>query len=523
MRFGLAEPAIAKIQAAFARFPEIQRAVMYGSRAKGNYRPGSDIDLTLYGERLTPSILEQITAHLDELLLPYTFDLSIFDHIEHVKLRDHIERVGQVFYEKDGGNGLSPGREERGGVGEYQGAAMKKGWQTKTLGEICDIERGGSPRPIQNFITTDPKGINWIKIGDATASGKYIYKTEEKIKPEGVKRSRMVYEGDFILSNSMSFGRPYIMKTTGCIHDGWLVLHQPKVDPDYLYHLLGSDLVFRQFDRLAAGSTVRNLNIGLAKSVEIPYPPLPEQQRIVGILDEAFEGIATAKANAEKNLQNARALFESHLQSVFTQRGKGWVQKRLGEMCERITKGSSPKWQGIAYVDAPGILFVTSENVGEYQIMLEHPKYVEAKFNTKDKKSILQKGDVLTNIVGASIGRTAVFDRDDVANINQAVCLIRCEPDMLSNFFLTYLLNSPVFKHVLHDNEVDNARANLSLGFFSQLLVPTPPLSEQRKIVAAFDAFREETQRLESIYQRKLAALDELKKSLLDQAFSGEL
>ena len=150
---------------------------------------------------------------------------------------------------------------------------MTNGWQTRTLGEICDIERGGSPRPIQNFITSDPKGINWIKIGDATASGKYIYKTEEKIKPEGVKRSRMVYEGDFILSNSMSFGRPYIMKTAGCIHDGWLVLHQPKVDPDYLYYVLGSDLVFSQFDRLAAGSTVRNLNIGLAKSVEIPYPP----------------------------------------------------------------------------------------------------------------------------------------------------------------------------------------------------------------------------------------------------------
>ena len=219
---------------------------------------------------------------------------------------------------------------------------MKKGWQTKKLGEICEIERGGSPRPIQNFITTDPEGINWIKIGDATASGKYIYTTEEKIKPDGVKRSRMVYEGDFILSNSMSFGRPYVMKTTGCIHDGWLVLRQPKVDPDYLYHVLSSDLVFNQFDRLAAGSTVRNLNIGLAKTVEIPYPPLPEQQRIVGILDEAFEGLTTAKANAEKNLQNARAIFESHLQSVFTGRGEGWVDRTLDEVCI-VERGSSPR------------------------------------------------------------------------------------------------------------------------------------------------------------------------------------
>jgi len=151
---------------------------------------------------------------------------------------------------------------------------MKKGWQTRKLGELCDIERGGSPRPIDSFLTKDPDGINWIKIGDTKNVTKYITKTEEKIRPEGAKRSRMVYEGDFILSNSMSFGRPYIMKTTGCIHDGWLVLRQPKVDQDYLYHVLGSDLVFSQFDRLAAGSTVRNLNIGLVETVEIPVPPL---------------------------------------------------------------------------------------------------------------------------------------------------------------------------------------------------------------------------------------------------------
>lgn len=218
---------------------------------------------------------------------------------------------------------------------------MNSGWQTKKLSEICDIERGGSPRPIQKFITIDPKGINWIKIGDATASGKYIYKTEEKIKPEGVKYSRMVYEGDFILSNSMSFGRPYIMKTSGCIHDGWLVLHQPKVDPDYLYYVLSSDLVFNQFDRLAAGSTVRNLNIGLANSVEIPYPPLPEQRRIVGLLDEAFEGIATAKAHAQKNLQNARDLFDSHLQSAITQHGREWKQKTLEEIATTFGRGKS--------------------------------------------------------------------------------------------------------------------------------------------------------------------------------------
>lgn len=159
---------------------------------------------------------------------------------------------------------------------------MREGWKVKTLGEICDIARGGSPRPIQKFLTDKPDGVNWIKIGDATASSKYIYKTEEKIKPEGVKRSRLVKDGDFLLSNSMSFGRPYIMRTTGCIHDGWLVLSDKSglFDREYLYYFLSSAAAYKQFDNLAAGSTVRNLNTELVKRVTLPLPPLPEQHRM---------------------------------------------------------------------------------------------------------------------------------------------------------------------------------------------------------------------------------------------------
>jgi len=141
------------------------------------------------------------------------------------------------------------------------------GWAERSLGRVCSIARGGSPRPIKKFLTRDRDGVNWIKISDATASGRYIHETAEKITLDGVKRSRMVHDGDFLLSNSMSFGRPYIMRTSGCIHDGWLVLSEyaANLDQDYLYFLLGSQLIFRQFDALAAGSTVRNLNIELAR------------------------------------------------------------------------------------------------------------------------------------------------------------------------------------------------------------------------------------------------------------------
>ena len=243
----------------------------------------------------------------------------------------------------------------------------------------------------------------------------------------------------------------------------------------------------------------------------------------MALLDEAFAGIDEAKAKAEESLRDTKTLMESHLEAAFTERDRDWKDKTLSELCERITKGSSPKWQGISYVKTPGVLFVTSENVGENEILLDEPKYVEEKFNLKDKKSILKNGDVLTNIVGASIGRTAVFNRNDPANINQAVCLLRCRPDSLNNHYLAYLLNSPVFKRLLHDNEIDTARANLSLSFFSKLSVPVPPLLKQNQVVSKIEAFRKQAEHLSKLSHQKLTALNNLKKSALTQAFAGEL
>lgn len=399
---------------------------------------------------------------------------------------------------------------------------MNAGWQTKKLGEICDIERGGSPRPIQNFITTDPDGINWIKIGDATASGKYIYKTEEKIKPDGVKRSRMVYEGDFILSNSMSFGRPYIMKTTGCIHDGWLVLHQPKVDPDYLYHVLGSDLVFSQFDRLAAGSTVRNLNIGLAKSVEIPYPPLPEQQRIVGILDEAFERIATAKANCEKNLQNARALFESHLSDVFTRRGHGWVEKTLEEVADANCSLSYGIVQpGDEYTN--GMAIVRPTDLTAKMISLSGLKRIDPALAAGYKRTALQGGELLLCVRG-STGVVSIASSELVgANVTRGIVPIRFNRSLLLSEFGFYLISSALVQSQIHAKTYGAALMQINIRDLRNVLLAFPALNDQERLAATLDELSEETQRLESLYQRKLAALDELKKSLLHQAFSGQL
>ncbi|MDY6386092.1 MAG: restriction endonuclease subunit S [Fibrobacter sp.] len=164
-------------------------------------------------------------------------------------------------------------------------------WAWCRFNSICDIARGGSPRPIQNYLTDSPEGYNWIKIGDTEKGGKYINSTKERIKPEGLTKTRLIHKGDFLLTNSMSFGRPYISNIDGCIHDGWLVMSilGNAFVPDYLYYLLSSPYAYHQFCGRVAGAVVKNLNIDKVAESLIPLPPLAEQKRIVSKLEQLFK------------------------------------------------------------------------------------------------------------------------------------------------------------------------------------------------------------------------------------------
>jgi type I restriction enzyme S subunit len=176
-------------------------------------------------------------------------------------------------------------------------------WCTKILGEYSKIYRGGSPRPIEAYLTDSADGVNWIKIGDVKAGSKYINKTNERIKPSGVPMSRKVYVGDFILSNSMSFGRPYILNIDGCIHDGWLVIqdYQETFDKDFLYYALGSDDVFKQYISMAAGSSVKNLNKDKVANVVLSVPNTKsEQQAIASVLSSMDTEIVALEAKRKK-------------------------------------------------------------------------------------------------------------------------------------------------------------------------------------------------------------------------------
>lgn len=178
-------------------------------------------------------------------------------------------------------------------------------WVKRKLGDNATIQRGGSPRPIEAYLTTNRDGINWIKIGDVRPNGKFIRHTMEKIIPEGISHSRQVYKGDFILSNSMSFGRPYILDIDGCIHDGWLVIkdYSNTYDMDFLYYILSSDTVFEQYIAMAAGSSVKNLNKEKVANVMLFAPQfLAEQRAIATILnkmDNEITALETKKAKYE--------------------------------------------------------------------------------------------------------------------------------------------------------------------------------------------------------------------------------
>ncbi|MFZ2628582.1 MAG: restriction endonuclease subunit S [Rugosibacter sp.] len=498
MRFGLAEKTIDKINTVFSGHPAIEKAVLYGSRAKGNYRPGSDIDLTLYGDALASSELDEIITELDELLLPYHVDLSIFDAIDHAKLREHIDRMGVVFY-------------QRADVGEDQGLTVKAGWQIKTLGELCNIVGGGTPPKDKPAYYSGE--IPWATVRDMRQD--VITETEFRITKDAVQSSstNIIPSGNVVIATRVGLGKVCLLGQDTAINQdlrGVIPRDKKTLAVGFLYWWLKSiaDAIVAE----GTGATVQGVKLPFVKSLRFPLPPLPEQHRIVAILDEAFAGIATARANAEQNRQNARALFESHLQSVFTARGEGWVEKPLGEigkvcMCKRILKE-----QTTSKGDIPFYKIGTFGKEADAFIPIE----IYSEF--RKKYSFPNKGDVLISAAG-TIGRRVVYDGEVGYFQDSNIVWIANDQTQILNHYLYH------FYGACEWNSTRGATiSRLYNDNLRQIVVVFPKSHhEQRRIAAQLDDLFQETQRLESLYQQKFAALDELKKSFLHQAFSGQL
>jgi len=393
-------------------------------------------------------------------------------------------------------------------------------WPMVPLGDIFEIARGGSPRPIDQYITDDPDGVNWISIRDASNSSKYIRKTEKKILPSGVSKSRRVKPGDFLLTNSMSFGRPYILQTSGCIHDGWLVLSSDKevVDQDYFYHLLGSDFIYRKFALLAAGAVVKNLNTDLVKTVSVPLPPLPEQRRIAAILDKADA------LRAKRRL--AIAKLDQLLQSVFLEmfgdpvtNPKGWPRASLEELATKIGSGATPTGGDESY-KASGISLIRSLNVHDGDFRWPKLAFIDDDQALKLRNVIVEADDVLLNITGASVARVCRAPTQVLpARVNQHVSIIRCGT-RIKPAYLEHALMSPAMKiQLLGTAESGATRQAITKAEIERLEISLPPLDLQSRFAAVEKAVVSQRDRFSDAMRKSDAAFS----SLQGCAFSGTL
>jgi type I restriction enzyme S subunit len=395
---------------------------------------------------------------------------------------------------------------------------VTKHWLTKRLGDIFDIARGGSPRPIENFITDSSDGLNWIKIGDASASGKYIRSTKEKIRPEGLTKTRLVNPGDFLLTNSMSFGRPYIMAIDGCIHDGWLVL-KPKlrelIDQDYFYHLLGSDAVYEQFSARASGSTVKNLNTGIVSSIEIKLPPLNEQRRIAAILDKADELRRKRKRTVE--------LLNGLTQSIFLEMfgdpidHPRYPTRRLDELVDS-DKGISYGIVQRGEDQETGIKVLRISDIVDGYITGEGLKQTSPEVADKFQRTKLKGNEIVISIRG-TVGRCAVVPSFlKGANVSREIAVIPTTISRLNPFYLSLIRTDSAQRRLARDVK-GVAQSGINLEDLRELPIILPPQSEIERFLSANCHF----QRVELNTREHSDSLVSLSSSLQDRAFSGHL
>ena len=272
------------------------------NQSTGTKMPRSDWKLVSKTEFFIPSAIGEqaaIGAYFEQLDNLITLHQRKYDKLTNVK-KSMLEKM----FPKNGSN-----------VPEIRFKGFSDAWEQRKFADVVQIERGGSPRPIDDYITDSPNGLNWVKIGDAPAQGHYITKTAEKIRPQGLSKTREVHPGDLILSNSMSFGKPYIMGIDGCIHDGWLLIRDTNntFDLTFLCHLLGTPQMLDQYRSLAAGSTVNNLNKELVGNTVVTIPKIDEQ-RVLGQYLERLDNLITLH---QRELEKLKNLKKACLEKMF--------------------------------------------------------------------------------------------------------------------------------------------------------------------------------------------------------------
>ncbi len=396
---------------------------------------------------------------------------------------------------------------------------MKQGWKESKLS--CFVKDFLVPQRDKPKIFSGD--IPWCRIEDF--NGIYLsdsktnqYVSQKTISEMGLK----VYPvNTVIVSCSADLGKCAIIKRPLVTNQTFIgLVPSDNLDSKFLYYYMSS--IAKKLNEMASGATIKYLSKKKFQDLVVCFPPLPEQQRIVSILDEAFAAIAKAKANAEQNLKNAAALFESYLQGMFENKGDGWEEKSLEELTdEKCTLSYGIVQPGEEFEN--GLPVIRPTDLTSRYIKVEGLKRIDPKLADGYKRTKLI-GDELLLCVRGTTGVVSIATPElKDANVTRGIVPIRFSPKILNQEFGYYLLISNYVQKQIRANTYGAALMQINIGDLRKIQTPFPALAEQQTIVRQLDALRAETQKLEVVYQKKIDDLEELKKSILQKAFAGEL
>ena len=396
-------------------------------------------------------------------------------------------------------------------------------WSVSDFGSKVKIYRGGSPRPIQDYLTQAQDGINWIKIGDVREGDKYITSTEEKIIPAGVARSRTVHAGDFILSNSMSFGRPYILNIDGCIHDGWLTIqeYEKTFSKNFLYYLLSSDSVYQQYISMAAGSSVKNLNKEKVSALVVAYPDIKEQERIADALSDIDSLIATL----EKQIAKAKAIKRGTMQELLTGKRRlpgfsgEWGTRTLHEMSNEMVDGpfgSNLKTEH--YTTERQVRIIQLSNIGEAGWNNANVKYTTFSHAAELQRCIVQPGSIL--IAKMMPAGRAIICPDNEKSYILGSDVVKVVPNSsVDRRYLVYATKSRFYLDQIADDTQGSTRARTSVSKLRKTAILFPEKDEQIAIADILSEMDMEIAALEG----KLAKYRQVKQGMMQQLLTGKI
>lgn len=390
-------------------------------------------------------------------------------------------------------------------------------WDERSIGEFVHVGRGASPRPIEAFLTSNVDGVNWIKIGDAPRYGKYITQTAEKIMQSGAARSVRVNAGDFILSNSMSFGRPYILNIGGCIHDGWLRLYDyhESVDKEFLYYILSSEETKKQYATFVAGSGVQNLNKTVVKKVVVHLPSIPEQKRIARALSEIDDHID----NLAELIEKKKGIRDGALEDLVSGRTRLagytelWSESSLGSI-GTFTKGAPLSKAHISSSGTPFILY------GELYTTYHEVTYkvYRRTEETADEAHYSRIGDVIIPTSGETAEEIATACCVMVPGVILAGDLNIYRSPELDGRFLSY-----VIKHVVNQQISELAQGisiiHINAKTLKKIVVCYPKREEQSAIADIIDTMDTEISALEDERNKMI----QIREGVMDDLLTGRV